>query len=404
MSSEPADTTRRPRVLLLLAGLLALVGSGLSTHLAWVHYKLYTDASYAPGCDFNQTVSCSFVEMSPYAVSLGLPVALWGLLGYLVLLGVVVSGGIAAPRSGWPRGALVGLGALFTLVSVYNAAISVFVLEKICPYCVGTYAVNAALLGLGLVATVGHGPGVVGSVVSDLRVLAQRARATAVAAGAFVLVSALLLIFLPPYWKTASAGHGGAGNLGTGQLEDGAHWIGASNPAVTIVEFSDYECPYCARSHDVVREAVLAQPDRLRLVHRHYPLDMACNEELDRPFHRYACLAAEAAECAGEQGKFWEMNDRLFMLQKQLGESTIDRLVDELSLDRPRFDTCVGGARVLAHLRADVARGVAYQATGTPFYEINGTLHKGAMTPEKLAQMIARSGFGGGVAPATRVP
>ncbi len=382
------------RWLLPVVALLALVGVALSIELTRVHVLLHTDPDYVAGCDISAQVSCSAVELSPYAMAAGVPLSVWGLLGYLVLLGVVLSGWRAASSSSWPRGALLGLALLFSLMSAYNAYISLVMLGKVCPFCVGTYVVNWLLLPLTLVAAWRGDGGPLKSITGDLALLRSRL-ATSLGAGAAVAAIAGALIGLyPHYWEqAASPGTPGANQLTTGTTPAGSHWIGASNPAVTIEEFSDYECPFCARSHAVARAAVAAKPDELRLVHRHYPLDIECNDELDRPFHRYACLAAKSTECAGEQGKYWEFNDRVFASQKKLNASSLERIADELGLDRSALDACIKGSKVAGLIDHDVEAGAAFQATGTPFFVVNGKLHMGGVTAEKLDELIRDSPF-----------
>ena len=89
------------------------------------------------------------------------------------------------------------------------------------------------------------------------------------------------------------------------------HTKGPRDAAITIVEFSDFQCPHCAEAFPDLRKLVRSHSD-VRLVFRHYPLDSSCNASLPAPLHPNACLAAMAAECAGDQGRFWEYHDVLF--------------------------------------------------------------------------------------------
>jgi len=98
---------------------------------------------------------------------------------------------------------------------------------------------------------------------------------------------------------------------------------GAARPALTVVEYSDYQCPHCRRGHDELRGLVREHPERVRLVHRDYPLDHHCNDLLKRPFHPQACRYAVLAHCAGEQGRFWEANDVLYSLGRRRASSSM---------------------------------------------------------------------------------
>jgi len=377
----------------LLFGVLALaaVGLALSIELTLLHYRIHTDPTYESWCKIGETVNCDAVERSPYAVAFGLPVSLWGGLGYLVMIGVVLSGLLRRPAATWPRGALLGISALFVLVSAENAAISWFVVQAVCVLCTGTYVVNLGLLVTTLVATRRSGGGTLALVWSDVVALRRQWLASAIAAICFVGAGAALITHYPRYWHDRVELPGGPAGLPNGRTESGTPWIGAREPRVTIVEFSDYQCPFCSRSHSVVRRAVAQQPDRIRLEHRHFPLDIECNDLLDRPFHPYACAAARAAECAADQGKFWEMNDLLYLAQHDLRPDKIDRFVDKLALDRTRFAGCLSAAETEHALQQDIDAADRLKTRGTPLYLINGRLHRGGLTLEQLASVLAEA-------------
>lgn len=367
---------------------LALVGLALSIDLTYLHVRVHIDPTYESWCSFDKTIDCDAVERSRFAVALGVPVSVWGILGYLVLIGVVLSAFLQRPASNWPRGALLGIGALFVLVSIENAVISFAVIKAVCVVCSGTYAVNLVLLAVAWLTARQAGRSPLLLIWSDIQALRRQWQTTAVAAACFALASLALIAWYPPYWKGKAELPGGAAGLHIGKTDGGSHWIGAAAPAVTIVEFSDYQCPFCARSHAAVRRAVAEQPDRLRLVHRHFPLDMECNDMLDRPFHPHACAAARAAECAAAQGKFWEMNDLLYLAQRHLPPEKIDGFVDRLSLDRAQFRACLASVEIERILQRDIDAAERLKARGTPFYLINGRMYRGALTVERLAAAV----------------
>jgi protein-disulfide isomerase len=153
------------------------------------------------------------------------------------------------------------------------------------------------------------------------------------------------------------------------------HVQGPPEAAYTLVEYGDYECPGCGRLFITIRELCARLGDKLRLVFRHYPRSGV---------HPHAQQAAEAAESAGAQGRFWEMHDLLFANQNALAKKDLFRYAEQLSLAMQRFrkDLKAGVYRDL--VREDFRRGVANGVYGTPALFINGIRHDGAQDADTL--------------------
>jgi protein-disulfide isomerase len=146
---------------------------------------------------------------------------------------------------------------------------------------------------------------------------------------------------------------------------------------VTIIAFSDYECPFCKRAEQTVEEVVKAYGDKVRVVHRDFPL----------AFHANARPAAEAAHCANAQGKFWPYHSKLFT-SADLSADKLKALATEVGLDRAKFDDCVAKHQFKAAVDQDVADGSDVGVTGTPAFFINGRLLSGAQPFEKFKEVI----------------
>jgi len=149
---------------------------------------------------------------------------------------------------------------------------------------------------------------------------------------------------------------------------------------VTIVVFSDFQCPFCARVEPTIAEAQRDYGDKLRVVWKHQPL----------PFHPNAMPAAKAAEAAREQGKFWPMHDRLFASQQELSPDTYDRLAKELGLDLRRFKEASGATKTLARIEEDQRLAARVGAQGTPTMFVNGEKVEGAVPYATLKAVIDR--------------
>jgi protein-disulfide isomerase len=137
---------------------------------------------------------------------------------------------------------------------------------------------------------------------------------------------------------------------------------GPANAAVTIVEFSDYQCPYCASAEPLLAQVMEAYPNDVRLVYKHFPLS----------FHQNAMPASEAAVFAMKQGKFWEMHEKLFQNSRTLSMETFKKLGAELGLNAAALETSVSGSSFKSIIEKDMADGRKANVTGTPSIFING--------------------------------
>lgn len=152
------------------------------------------------------------------------------------------------------------------------------------------------------------------------------------------------------------------------------------NPAapVTIVEFSDFQCPYCVRARPTLKRVREVYGDRVRFAFRHFPLD----------FHPQAQKAGEAAACAGEQGKFWEMHDKLWQSTDKLQVGDLKAHAATLGLDAARFGECLDSGRHAGQVERDLQAGQAYGVSGTPAFFVNGRPLVGAQPFEEFQRVI----------------
>lgn len=155
--------------------------------------------------------------------------------------------------------------------------------------------------------------------------------------------------------------------------------LGPPKAAVTLVEYGDYECPYCGEAHPVVRDLLDEIGKRLRFCFRHFPLATV---------HPHAERAAEAAEAAGVQGKFWEMHDMLYDKQPALDDESLLSYAASLELDLPRFVNELSEGVHAPRVREDFLSGVRSGVNGTPTFFINGVRHNGGFDFESLFEAI----------------
>lgn len=157
------------------------------------------------------------------------------------------------------------------------------------------------------------------------------------------------------------------------------HVVGRSDAAVTLLEYGDYECPFCARAHLVVNEVLEAMASMTRFAFRQFPLTH---------IHPHALVAAQAAEAAGAQGRFWEMHDMLFENQDALSLETILRCASALDLDVERIVDDLRNGVHLRKVKRDFESGTRSGANGTPTFFINDSRLQTAWDPEHLVRAI----------------
>jgi protein-disulfide isomerase len=161
------------------------------------------------------------------------------------------------------------------------------------------------------------------------------------------------------------------------------HVRGTQHAPVTLLEYGDFQCPFCRQAESVVRKLLEAFRDDLRLVWRHLPLSL---------IHPDAQLAAEAAEAAGAQGAFWEMHDMLLARQDELRPVDLVRRAKDLGLDTEPFLEALRSRAYAERVAADVATAEVSGATGTPTFFVNGKRHEGAYDVDTLASVVRDAG------------
>jgi len=157
------------------------------------------------------------------------------------------------------------------------------------------------------------------------------------------------------------------------------HIRGAHNAPVTLVEYGDYECPFCGQAHLIVMELLRRMGGQVAFVFRNFPLTT---------MHPHAELAAEAAESAGAQGKFWEMHDTLYENQQALEPEDLAQYAAELDLDFQRFANDLATHAYHQRIREDFMSGVRSGVNGTPTFFIDGVRHDGSWDLETLESAV----------------
>jgi uncharacterized membrane protein/2-hydroxychromene-2-carboxylate isomerase len=353
---------------------LGLAGIALAVALARLHVNAH--AGERSFCAINAAFDCDRVATSRWSVVLGLPVATWGGLGYLTAA-LLAGLGLARrrPHATWPRGLLFLVAAAATLASAALAVVSELVIGSLCLLCAAGWAIAVALLVAAWRAC--RPAGVRASIGADLAVLrAHAGRTAAVGLAALVLLLVAVRAY-PRYWDRPARAPAGATAGGT--------TAGGTRSGV-VVEYSDYDCPFCAKAHFETKELLATLP-RVKLVRRHFPLDPDCNVAVKRAVHPGACDLARAGICGEAQGRFAELDDALFAGQGK--REPLEVVAARVGLEVAAFRACLASPATEARLQEDISSAVAAGLKATPTYVVDGKLFEGRFPLELFAPAAA---------------
>jgi len=160
------------------------------------------------------------------------------------------------------------------------------------------------------------------------------------------------------------------------------HVQGPADAPLTLVEYGDYECPYCGAAYPIIKEVQARMGDQLRFVFRNFPISTS---------HPHAEHAAEAAEAASAQSRFWPMHDLLYENQQRLGDQDLHAYAERLGLDLERFDHELAEHVHAGRVHDDFLTGVRSGVNGTPSFYINGARHNGSFDMETLLTALQRA-------------
>ncbi len=372
------STTRRSLALaaILLLGLLSLVDAG---YLTLVHVDLETGAGgIGRICHALSKTGCE-VTGGRFGELFGLPVAVIGGAGVLATLAAAIVALVRRRDDAHPSHALlVGLTGVALLTSILMAVLSL-VENAYCPFCVIWYLLNAASFAAAVAAhdrPIGQAiTGALGACRRTVGVLAAVVFCIGIGLGQAGYRTALERIgaIVDQQVKTEIAAALARPRITDLDLRDQPRRrVGGPGEPILIVEFGDFECPYCRQLwvHSERYFAATARP--LEVVFINFPLDSACNVRSQSTLHPQACLAAYAGECALGQGHFWEYADRLFDRQPDLGRAALIDTAAKLGLDIAAFEQCLDDPATAAAIKTDVSLGAKAKIRGTPMVLIDG--------------------------------
>ncbi|MGI9103007.1 MAG: thioredoxin domain-containing protein [Terriglobales bacterium] len=347
---------------------LTLLGLFDSLYLLWA----YTSSSIPMLCLGS---GCDVVRASRYAHIFGVPTPAYGIAMYSVLAALIFAEPlVSASQSSWLRRATAAIAGVGLAGSLVLSGIEQFVIHAWCAWCVVQAVAVTIIFVLALAS--------LGSSYADRR-------AGRVAASQYVTVLLVALAVGSPAFyllqrhaakAVESAAAAPLTNSQSAQLvRPESHVTGNPEAAVTLVEFGDIQCPACVATAPTIVKLRQLYADRVRFVFREFPLPQ---------LHMYAEGAAEAAECAGQQGKFWPALDRFYKANGNLGDADLERYASELGVDMEKFRACVTSHATRPQIERDREDGSALGVRGTPTFFLGNRRIVGPMELSRFEQLL----------------
>ena len=366
---------------------LAIAGLIDSIYLAISHYRVYTDIAYSSFCAISQSINCDTVSQSPYSILFHLPVPIWGIIGYtFFLLFLPLAWSKAAEKKRiWSLLCLVSL--IFSISSIILALISTLKIHSHCIMCLLSHGINFMLLFYTwMIRKRFEGEGIIDGLRVDIRFLICKKRQTLSLFAPLTTGVILALLFFPVYWSFDPPAL--SAYMPHGLTEDGHPWVGAENPQLEIVEFTDYQCFQCNKMHFYLRQIMAKYPGKIRLIHRHFPMDHELNPIVKNPIHWGSGKLAMLAIYAASQNRFWQLSDILFSIARVQSEINIHELALATGLDPAGLSRAVTDPQIRLLLKKDIIDGLKMGVAGTPSFVIDGKVHEGQIPPEILKQVM----------------
>lgn len=409
-------------LIVLVISFAAVVLSGLSLR---EHYlNIETGFHQDSFCSINNYVDCSKVDASEYSSFRGVPSAGLGFVLFLIIL--LYSVFSLSSTQKYKPGLLFCffLAKITFLVTLFMAYQSFFVIQALCLICIGMYLCHLALLiclpkaaGFSYSELLSKFGAYIKAIFGSSKELGFKPR--------FFLHSfislAILLSFSALFLKVSEEKKNA---YAIAQLEKkkkdqksklpppqeidlntiiNLHYeqpsldisVDASRPvwgnpkaAVKLIEFSDFQCPYCSRAAQFLKQELQPWKEEIAFYFVNYPLDKNCNPAIQRDFHQYACMAASASLCAHKEGKFWQLHDEIFANQRQLNEKLLENLIQKVGLNLSETKACMESSETKQMITEDLQLGRKAGVRGTPTVIINGRKVNGWNNPEFLQALI----------------
>lgn len=364
-----------------------LIGAVLGTLLTIHYYDLRAGkAAFQSFCNIGEKMNCDVVTMSRYAELFpGIPLSS-AVVGWCVAIAVIAL--LSFVGDDWKRSStrwLFGMSTFAFLYSLFNLFIMVHVLKTYCMLCLGIEAVSISSFAISVFLLDRSG---------EKSPPEHRKNYALVAAISLFIAIVLLKGADSSEMSRADEDELVQAALTSGVLEVGdlsqSPVLGQKDAPITIVEFSDFQCPFCARGAAILNQVEALYRGKVRVIYKGFPLDPSCNPEVKHSMHQAACEATRAALCAEKQGKFEAVYQALFENQTRLHSEKVDELLHraEPGVDMALLKTCMQSAEIQAQISKDINDAKRLLVQSTPTFFINGHRIEGAFPTHIWSRII----------------
>ena len=411
----------------LIIIIVCVFGLFFAGYLTNQHFLLNSGGLHSPSlCSFNALFDCDALNASGFSEIFGYPVSALGITFYLVVILLSLYAHFFQTRMGqvavfW----MIALTFLSLVIDFGLAIIMVLGVGIICVFCVATYIINIIIFFLALLAMPKHvqPEGFIKSLRQAFRYfffpqrLDEKKSRVFSCVGGIILITILSVLGNVIWGKQISANvqkENQPINLSASDKENLKNQLdallkqlpkekgnflldqspshGSTEAPVVIVEFSDFECPYCKKSADIQKEVVNQNQGKVRVVFKNFPLSPHCNSMVTRDMHPNACLYAYASVCARKQPPydyFWQMHDVIFEKGKGLDKEGLGNVAKKMGLNKTEFLACLDSEETKKIVQKDLEIGQKLGVNGTPTLFVNGRkLPNPLLPPEVFALMI----------------
>ncbi len=384
----------------------ALLGIALSWFSTVRHFRIQREGVIQESyCAISEKINCDAVSTSSYSEIFGIPISWLGVLFYLCVLGMA----LFAIFSKKDRRSSIAVSWFMACASIayslFLAYVSYVILDVFCIECFGMYVANA-LLFVFLFVALGMGINEIPKIIkSYLRAVFRKATSLEFKPALYSHAAAILVVFAVGVLGLAGVQAENKRSMGDVKTEELVRFYnegslykidvnpawpvwGNPNAKTTIIEFSEYQCPFCKLAAFNVKPFLQEYKDDVRYYFVHYPLDNSCNASLDRPMHPMACASAKASYCAQKNGDFWSYHDDVFRNQQKINKSLLIELAERRGWNKDEFEACMNSEEADKRIKEDIATANSIYVNATPTILLNGKVMKYWKFPDFLRKAV----------------
>ncbi len=408
MSANLNTKNKLQKLFQLTAGVSAFAWI-VALYTLWHRQGLLAEGAMKPSfCNMSSFLNCDAVALSAHSEFLGIPVSTHAMIFsfLLFLLSLVGFFNVLEDKSkmpSWAAKLLFALSAIGLIPTVYQAYVSIFVIQALCLMCLTSYILNLVLFALSWKLKVETKSLPTESTLSGFKTFSQ--------VSWIVVAVVIALHFITPAVMMSSLGGAAAGRVDSKYIElviqktdgmtpmrftdDGKSPSFGAAPdqaKLTVVEFSDFQCPFCAKSAALLPSLLKQYENRVRFVYKNYPLDASCNSEMKHSAHPLGCKAAKAGVCVHQakgNAAFFDYKKEVFANQKEMtAESILVSAEKHSGTSRADLEKCIEDPAVAQKINADVAEGSVAKVQGTPAIFLNGKFFESGPQPVLLQAIL----------------